>query len=238
VSAPRVVAVVQARFGSSRLPGKAMRVLAGRPMLAHVLERAAAVEGVSTIVLATTVRECDDALAALALASGVPCFRGDEADVLTRFELLAQLHRADVIVRLTGDCPLIDPAVCAAVLAEFAEPPQADFASNDTTSSGYPDGTDCEVIGRDALREAWRNTRIQSDREHVTPWIRRHKTCRTVRYAGPDDLRRVKLSVDTEEDFARVSKIFAKLKPGETSLAATLRAAGVALGNGRTPGRI
>ena len=107
--ATRVLAVVQARLGSTRLPGKALAEIAGRPMLAHVLARAAAVPGVDQVVLATTVRPEDDALADLARSLGFACARGGVEDVLDRFRSALLAHPAEVVLRVTGDCPLLDP---------------------------------------------------------------------------------------------------------------------------------
>ena len=107
--ATRVLAVVQARLGSTRLPGKALAEIAGRPMLAHVLARAAAVPGVDQVVLATTVRPEDDALADLARSLGFACARGGVEDVLDRFRSAHLAHPAEVVIRVTGDCPLLDP---------------------------------------------------------------------------------------------------------------------------------
>src|SRR5262249_25628955 len=116
---PSVLAVVQARVGSTRLPGKALLPIAGRPMVAHVVERIGAARGVDVVVLATTVNHEDDALETLARAAGVACVRGSVEDVLDRFRAVVNAHPAEVVVRVTADCPLLDPEISARVLDEY-----------------------------------------------------------------------------------------------------------------------
>lgn len=220
----RVVAVVQARMGSSRFPGKSLRPLAGRPMVAHVVARALAFS--EDVVVATSRDPRDDALVAavMALRLGVPVVRGSETDVLDRVHTAAQMARADVVVRVTGDCPLWAPDVAFRTLLLFHQL-GVDYAWNDTAASGYPDGTDVEVVSREALDAAWEQTRAGdgADREHVTPWVRRNRSVATLRHA--EDLSRLKLSVDHAADFARVQRIMAFLPSGAYALDDTVRAA-------------
>jgi spore coat polysaccharide biosynthesis protein SpsF (cytidylyltransferase family) len=208
----RVVVVVQARVGSSRLPGKALRTMAGEPMVRHVLRRALAL-GADAVWLATSVNERDGALLREAAECGVPAFAGNESDVLARVAQAAVAARADVIVRVTGDCPAWAPDIGRRVLdAHLARCDPWAFTSNDTTVSGWADGLDTEVFGRGLLMEANRRAQRRTDIEHVTPWMRRHGAVQVV--GSSEDWRAVKLSVDTAEDFARVGAVLGVLDGG------------------------
>ncbi len=161
-------------MGSTRLPGKVLADIGGMPAIGHLLRRAGRARQVDALWLACSTAAADDPLADYVRGLGVSVFRGDEHDVLSRYAAVAAETRADVIVRLTGDCPLIDPAVIDAVVARFHSA-DVDFASN-TLQRSYPDGLDVEVFGRDALARADREARDPFLREHVTPYIHgRHK---------------------------------------------------------------
>ena len=226
----KVVAIIQARYGSSRLSGKSMRPLAGKPMLSHVLDRAKAVRGVDAVVLATSTQVENAQLTWLADDMQIAAYRCDnEQNVLRRFVQVAVVQGADVIMRITGDCPLLAPDVCADVLAaHLAAHDDMQLTTNDVTCSGYPDGTDCEVFSRAALFAADDATRQPlgrptADREHVTSWMRRTLPHRVVTCQS-GDWSYLKLSVDSLEDFERVQRIFGYLVPGEYSLASTIAA--------------
>lgn len=237
--AARAICVVQARVGSSRLPGKSLAPISGKPLLHHVLTRAKAVRGLYAVVLATSDQTRDTPLTWIADECGVPVVRGSEHDVLGRFALAARTMKADTVMRVTGDCPLLDPGACEAVLAEYvlSRPLGIEYVSNDTTCSGYPDGTDCEVFSARLLYEADESAAehaswVHGDREHVTTWMRRtQQTTRTVRYRS--DLRYLKLSVDRQEDLDRVRQIFGYVNNGDYGLAATLAALRESERNGR-----
>lgn len=221
----RVVLVLQARTGSSRLPGKALRPLAGRPMVEHVLRRVTAMRGTDAVVLATTVHERDRPLVDLAAAHGLPVYCGSERDVLGRVRGAAASHRADVVVRVTGDCPLWAPDVAEEVLRVFQRQPVAtDYLSNDTSTTGWPDGTDVEVFTREALEAAATHATGPEDREHVTRWIRRERmwgalACEVGNFAH------LKLSVDSMDDYDRVARVYAHLAGGDLRFSATIEAA-------------
>lgn len=223
----RVVVLVQARVGSSRLPGKSLKPMHGRPMVSHVLRRARAL-GYDTVV-ATSVSERDDLLADTVRDLGVPVYRGSEWDVLSRMAGAAQMMEADVVVRVTADCPLWAPDVGQQVLSVFLAGPRDGVVSNDTTTSGWPDGLDVEVFTCDLLLAATaaaedRNCMSgRSDREHVTPWMRRTAPHRIV--VNDEDWRRFKLSVDTAEDFERVRGVMALAADGDLTWTATRGAA-------------
>ena len=221
----RTVGVVQARCGSSRLPGKSLKSLAGRPMLSHVLERAQAIPGLDQVLLVTSTAERDRALQAIAAPLGISTVFGSEHDVLARIYDAVEPLASQVIVRLTGDCPFLDPEIAALVIARF-DPQVSDYISNDTTCSGYPDGTDVEAFTWEALALAAAQAFRHGDREHVTPWIRQHCRCAMVMNAD-GDYSALKLSVDTAADWERAQRIaerLARLAPGDYSLAATLEA--------------
>jgi spore coat polysaccharide biosynthesis protein SpsF (cytidylyltransferase family) len=212
--AERAVVVIQARLGSTRLPGKALAEIAGRPMLAHVAERAAAIPGIAGVVIATTVSTVDEALVSFAKRAGVDCIRGSEADVLDRFCLAARASKAQAVVRVTADCPLLDAQVSGRVLAEYLRRrPGVDYVSN-VHPPTYPDGLDTEVVSVEALEAAARETRLPSDREHVTPYVwRRTDRFRLANLAHDEDLSSQRWTVDTEADLAFVRAVYGALGP-------------------------
>jgi spore coat polysaccharide biosynthesis protein SpsF len=232
--ADRVVIVVQARMGSSRLPGKSLMALGDEPLLSHVLRRADLVGrdlALASVVLATSVSLKDDPLETLVRASfpDVHVSRGSERDVLSRVRDAVRMWQGDTVVRLTGDCPLLDPAVVWEVLDLYKRERSGVsryccYASNDTTRSGYPDGTDVEVFSRDALELAAWSVRDVGEAEHVTTWIRRH--CPTAMLASvAGDCSHLKLSVDTAEDLEFVRRVYDRLPRGVTAWQQTVRAA-------------
>lgn len=225
----RIVVVVQARQGSSRLPGKSLRVVAGRPLIEHVLQRACLMRTPTAVVLATSDHERDDGLAFDVAQRSVPVVRGPELDVLRRVQMVAELWGAATIVRVTGDCPFLDPDVADAVVEQYLRcrrsprgAEYAEYVSNDTTRSGYPDGTDVEVFSRDALDMAASCATAPTDREHVTSWIRRTGRCAILRSAV--DYTRYKLSVDTMADYELACRI-AAVPPDDLTVRATVEAA-------------
>ena len=205
----RAVAIVQARMGSARLPGKILADLAGEPMLARVVARVGRAAGLAEVIVATTDEPADDAVATLAALRGWRCVRGSRDDVLSRYIKAAETTIADAFVRITADCPLADPAVIDAHLAAFAAPPAVDYASNTLPPRSFPRGLDVEVIGSEALHAAGRDDDAPASREHVTPFIYRHPErfrLRPVRHA--DDLSAYRVTVDTSEDLALVREIY------------------------------
>ena len=166
------VAIVQARMGSSRLPGKVMLDLNGQPVLAHVLARARAIPGLDAVCCAIPEGPDNDALADLAQSLGASVARGPEQDVLARYVLAARSSGAQVVMRITSDCPLLDPEVSGQVLAAFLETRPA-YCSNIEPRS-WPRGYDTEVFSAETLERAAREAREPREREHVTPWLREH----------------------------------------------------------------
>lgn len=220
----KIVAIIQAREGSRRLPGKSLMPLAGRPLILHVLERAQAIRGVGAVVCA--IPAGDLALHQVFEAGGCETVvEGAAEDVLHRFvQVLSVVPGAQVIVRITGDCPLWAPDLGDALLARF-QAEGVDYATNDTLTSGWPDGTDVEIFTRDLLERAHQEAKPH-EREHVTPAMRRLapvRMCTAERSAV--DYRALKLSVDTQADLERVAAVMVHLTPGEFHFDATIEAA-------------
>ena len=207
------VVLIQARQGSNRLPGKSLRPMLGRPMIHHVIERAKAI-GFLRVWLVTSLDERDDGLANEADKQGVDVYRGSEWDVLQRMADAARLSRADVVVRLTGDCPLLAPDVSRIVIDKFLDGAgKYRYASNDTDRSGWPDGTDTEVFSADDLYESCMLAAVQDDREHVTRYMRRVlPASEMLMLACEETWKHLKLSVDRMDDFKRVEEIMGYLE--------------------------
>jgi spore coat polysaccharide biosynthesis protein SpsF (cytidylyltransferase family) len=183
-------------------------------MLEHVLARAAAVPGVDRVVLATTESPEDGALADVAHGAGVACVRGSVEDVLDRFHAALVAHPADAIVRITADCPLLDPEVSGRVVSEYRRRAgDVDYVSN-VHPPTYPDGLDTEVIAAAALERAWREASAGVDREHVTPHVwRRPERFRLANVEGPEDLSGLRWTVDDARDLAFVREVYRRLGP-------------------------
>jgi spore coat polysaccharide biosynthesis protein SpsF (cytidylyltransferase family) len=200
------VAVIQARCGSTRFPRKVLAPLQGRPMLAHIIERVSRASLVDRVVVATTDLERDDPVAELTLESGAGLTRGSEDDVLSRYVQAAREHAADVIVRITADCPLTDPAVVDAVIRTRADI-DADYASN-VEPPTFPEGFDCEVFTAECLRRVDGEATLAYEREHVTVRVReRLGEFRTAHLAHDPDLSWMRLTVDVPADLARVARL-------------------------------
>ena len=196
----RVLVVVQARTGSTRFPGKVLAEIGDRPMLELMLDRLAPLtQSGATVVVATTGLARDDAVAELATRSGTPVVRGDEADVLARFTAALEAFPADDVVRLTADCPLIDPQIVTDVIAAHHDT-RADYTSN-TLVRTFPDGLDVEVFRADVLRRAANEATDATEREHVTPYVyRRPRTFGIAQVTNPLALGNERWTVDHRED--------------------------------------
>jgi UDP-2,4-diacetamido-2,4,6-trideoxy-beta-L-altropyranose hydrolase len=187
-SMTKTVAIIQARFGSTRLPGKVLKPLGSIPggggiVLDHAIQRCRAIPSVDAVVIATTDREEDGAIVAAAERSGALVHRGSAEDVLARYAGAAKLAQADIVLRVTSDCPLIDPGICDRVIRLRAET-GVDYAANNMPRL-YPHGLDCEVFTRDGLDRADRSATAAYDREHVTPWLRRTAEVTRASLIGP-----------------------------------------------------
>ena len=204
----RTVAIIQARTGSTRLPGKVLRPLLGEPLLSHVVRRTARASLVDEVVVATTRLAADQPIVDLGRAEGWPVVRGSEADLLDRYLLAARSERADRVVRITSDCPLIDPVLIDDVVAAL-DREGADYASNSLEPRTYPRGLDVEAMTFAALVLADSQDRDPASREHATPWLRTHpELVRVVRVAADVDRSEHRWTVDTPEDYELVRRIY------------------------------
>lgn len=207
----KVVAIVQARMGSTRLPGKVLKDLEGKTVLGRVVERLRRAELIDEVLIATTDVPADDAIVAECRRLQVPISRGDQDDVLDRYYRAAQLAKAEVVVRVTSDCPLIDPEIIDKTIAAFLEA-KPDYASNIQVRT-YPRGLDTEVMSFAALSRAWQGARAKYEREHVTPYIFEHpKEFNLQSVTGEADHSAQRWTVDTPEDLQLVQAIYARLR--------------------------
>jgi spore coat polysaccharide biosynthesis protein SpsF len=213
----KVVAITQARMTSERLPGKIMLKSAGKTLLEHHLERLGRTETINEIVLATTENPEDDITADLGQKLGVRIFRGSEEDVLARYHGAATELNAEIVVRVTSDCPLIDPAVTDRTVRAFMESPEPlDYVSNRLVQT-YPRGLDTEVLHFAALDEAFVEATEPSDREHVTTFIwRQPDRYRVANISFASDQSHHRWTVDTPDDFELLRRIIEDLYPQNT----------------------
>ena len=208
----RTLAFIQARMSSSRLPGKVLAPLQGEPLIVYMARRASLAKRLNGVVIVTSTDPSDDTLAAAVGAAAIPVFRGDLVDVLKRYADAAQAHGADEIVRLTGDCPLIDPDVIDAVI-DARRSAGADYASN-VDPPTFPDGLDVECFTRDALVRADRLATRGPEREHVTLWMRSELAAlRRTNHRAVADLSHLRLTVDYADDLMLVRSLLARLPP-------------------------
>ena len=208
----KTLIIVQARMTSTRLPGKVLLSLDGEPMLSRLVERLRRVRRADGLVIATTTNATDDPIAALCAQLGVACHRGSEHDVLSRYADAARLHGADVVVRITSDCPLIDPALVDQLIACYQEG-DCDYLSNMLPPT-WPYGMAVEVFSASALQQAHAEATQASEREHVTPFLYWHPARYRLRnVASPIDLSLHRWTVDTPEDYDLVRRLFEALHP-------------------------
>lgn len=207
----KVVAIVQARMGSTRFPNKVMKPIGGVPMIELLLARLANSKSVDQIVLATSTDERNTPLVEHVKKLGYNCVRGSECDVLDRYLVAAREAQADVVVRITGDCPLIDPVLVDQVIAKF-KAQGVDYFGN-TAPSSYPDGLDTEVFTVEALERAGRESLDPFDHEHVTPYLRTPGLYKTGVMQNSEDLSGLRWTVDEPADFEVISNVFAHFAP-------------------------
>lgn len=202
------IAILQARMGSERLPGKVLKKIAGRPMLSRMLDRVRMASSIDKIIVATSDSALDDPIEKLCEQEGIGLYRGSEKDVLARYFEAATLFNASVIVRLTGDCPLIDPRYIDRAVALFDEQ-AVDYMANTVPPPGtFPDGMDVEVFSFEALRRAHQEATLPSEREHVTFFMWKTGLFRTGHFNLDTDCSCYRLTVDYPEDFEGVCHIY------------------------------
>ncbi len=210
----RNVCIVQARMQSTRLPGKLFKDLAGQSVLEHVLRRCQAIDGIDAVCCAVSDDRASDPVALEAERVGAIVFRGSQDDVLERYHQAAVACQADTVMRITSDCPLVDPVVCAEVLTLLQEG-GTDYCANNLPAS-WPHGLDCEVFSFAWLDRAAREAERPSDREHVTQFIRRHPKARKQNLPCPlPGISHHRWTLDNEDDFRFLAEVFARL-PGTT----------------------
>lgn len=206
----RAVIVIQARMGSTRLPRKVVADLCGRPLLAHVVDRARRARSADSVVVATTVDPEDDAVVALCNQLGVQTVRGSVHDVLSRYRLALQRHHADVVVRVTADCPLLDWHLVDRVVGALVSS-GSDYASN-VFPPTYPDGYDVEALTAPCLEKVDAASMLAYEREHVTAHVREHPDLYTIATVTcRQDHSNVRLTVDLPEDLERVRRVLSAL---------------------------
>ena len=208
------IIIVQARMTSTRLPEKVLREVLNKPLLEYLVERLRRTRLASGIVIATTTNDTDVPIVELCKRLKVQIYRGPEDDVLARYHGAAREHNADPVVRVTSDCPVIDPEIIDRVLGVFLENAgQYDYVSNAQVRS-YPRGMDTEVFSFKALHEAFTESTAQPDREHVTPFIyRRPERYHMANVIFEQDRSRHRWTVDTPEDFDLIKRIIEALYP-------------------------
>lgn len=206
-----ITALIQARLGSTRLHGKTLMFIQEESLLGHLVKRIKASRYVNDIVIATTTNERDNAIVEFAKDKNLKFYRGSEDDVLDRFYQAAVLYRLETIVRVTPDCPMLDPDVMDIVISKFTEG-DYDYVSNVIIPT-WPDGLDTEVFAFETLKKAWEEAKLPSEREHVTAYIIRHPEkfkLFNIEKKG-ENLSWMRWTVDTREDLEFVSEIFKRL---------------------------
>lgn len=206
----KIVAIIQARMGSSRLPGKALKDINGRSMLARVVRRAGRSSLIDRVVVATTDKKSDDAIVNECKNIGISVFRGSEDDVLDRYYQAARAFYAEGVVRITSDCPLVDPGIIDLVIQAFLDN-DVDYASN-TLEGTYPRGLDVEVFKFDALQRAWNKATEAFEHVHVTPYIYLHpEQFKVLSVTSDEKLVGYRWTVDTQEDLNLIRTIYKKM---------------------------
>jgi spore coat polysaccharide biosynthesis protein SpsF len=210
-NAAKVVAIIQARMGSTRLPGKVLKDLEGETVLVRVVERVRRAQLIDEVLIATTKERADDAIVDECERCSAAVFRGDENDVLDRYYCAAQMCNAKIVVRITSDCPLIDPEIIDETVAAFLAA-RPDYASNALVRS-YPRGLDTEVLTVKALERAWRGATEPYQRAHVTPYIYQNPDAfRILPVSAETDYSGHRWTLDTPEDLAFIRAIYARVE--------------------------
>tara|TARA_B100000214_G_C23893266_1_gene592845 strand:+ start:326 stop:1108 length:783 start_codon:yes stop_codon:yes gene_type:complete len=217
----KIVSIVQARMGSTRLPGKVLMKIQDKPMLWHIINRIKQCDKVDDIIIATSNSKSDDLIYEMSKENGFICYRGSQNDVLDRFYNAAKENNADYIIRVTGDCPLIDSNIIKKLISHFFEN-RFDHCgvacgagvANKIQTNKYPDGLDAEIFSFDVLKNAQVNANTASEREHVTPYIWKNKNFHTgALFPSLKDFSQYRLTVDNMEDFQFIKWIYDNLYP-------------------------
>ena len=220
-----IVAIVQARMGSTRLPGKILNSIQGMPMLWHIVNRLNKVDEIDKVVIATSNLPTDDPVYQMTKKYGISCFRGSESDVLMRFFNAAVIAKANHVIRITGDCPLVDPPTVSKLIKLYLDG-NYDFCgvscgagvANKTNINRFPDGLDAEIFSFKVLQEAHNEANTDLQREHVTPFIWKDKKRYSSATLFPEtsDYSDLRWTVDNQEDFDFVNWIYDMLYPNNS----------------------
>ena len=220
----KIVAIVQARMGSTRLPGKILKSIQGMPMLWHIVSRLKSVDEIDEVVIATSDLPSDDQVYEMAKNYGIACFRGSETDVLNRFYNAAKMMDAQYVIRITGDCPLVDPLTISKLIQLYFND-QFDFCgvacgagvAKEKNINRFPDGLDAEIFSFKILSEVNNKANTILQREHVTPFIwQNNKSYKQGSLYSDFDYSDLRLTVDNKEDFDFVNWIYDMLYPNNS----------------------
>ena len=204
----KLVAIVQARLSSSRLPGKVLLPLGGKPVLKHIFERLKRCIGIDIAIVATSIEKSDDPIAEWAKFEKIDCYRGSLNDVLERYYEAALKYKAQAILRITGDCPLIDPDTISELIYKFKSSNKDAYC----LAGEFPDGLDCQIFSFSAIKKAHINARLTSEREHVGPYIEKNKDLfRIGLYKKFKGLSHHRWTLDEQKDYEFLIKIFDNL---------------------------
>ena len=215
-----IVTVIQARTGSSRLPNKVLRPLAGKPLLARMVERVVAARLSGMVIVATTTDACDDPIVALCEQEGFACYRGDADDLLDRHYQAGRLYAAATVIKIPSDCPLIDPRIIDRVIDYYLKHAgEFDYVSN-LHPATYPDGNDVEIMTMAALETAWREATRPLEREHTTPYLwenaDRFRVGNVVWETGLDYSMSHRWTIDYEADYQFIAAVYDALYPNDS----------------------
>ncbi len=203
-----IAAIVQARMGSTRLPGKVLKEVRGKPLLGYQMERLRTCQRLDGVILATTQKPEDNGLVRFGEKEKLSVYRGSEDDVLDRYYQSASVFHVNHIMRITGDCPLIDPALCDHLIEVYIES-GVDFVHTGPT---YAEGVDCEIFSFSALEKAWREAKLKSEREHVTLYMHNHSELfKKITLDNETDDSKYRFTVDEKEDIVVVKAIIEEL---------------------------
>lgn len=209
----KATVIIQARYGSTRLPGKVLLKVLGKSILEYAIERVKKAKNIENIIVATTVKKKDLQIVNLTKRLGIAVYCGSEDDVLDRYYQAAKLFKAKHIVRITADCPLIDSQIINNVINYYFES-GADYCSNGLDEETFPDGEDVEIFSFDALNDAWQNAKLLSEREHVIPYITKHPDrFKLASFKNKIDLSDKRWTLDRKEDFELIKAILESLYP-------------------------
>lgn len=211
-----IVVIIQARMDSTRLKGKVLFDLEGKTVLAHVIERCKAMTSANDVIVAIPDKQNDDPIQKEVEKAGIFCYRGSETNLLLRFYEAAKLRAADVVVRVTSDCPLVDPELGDLMISKFLESDGTDFCSNSMIRN-FPRGLDVEVFSFAALEYAFLNATLNFEMEHVTPYIYQHpEIFKLTPFTAHEDNSKYRWTLDTPEDWLLIKEIYRRLYvPGQ-----------------------